>query len=118
MRKSLSRKICELCKIKPKMIQDYELNDIVIYPDFENNNNNFVKLFNLITTIEDFSFRTGFYCTPYIPSYRQLSCLSTPDGEYESENIDPIKAFLTCVFKCCYEEKDTADYIRETNWEI
>lgn len=48
MSKSLSRKICELCRIKPKIIQDYELNDIVIYPDFKNNNNNFVKLIEII----------------------------------------------------------------------
>lgn len=48
MGKSLSRKICEACGIKPKVIQDYELNDIVIYPDFKNNNNNFVKLIEII----------------------------------------------------------------------
>ena len=48
MTKYLSEKICELCKVKPKIIQDYELNDIVIYPDFKNNNNNFVKLIEII----------------------------------------------------------------------
>lgn len=96
MSKSLSIRICEACGIKPRVIQDYELNDIEVYPDFENKN--FVKLFKLITTIEDYSFGTGLYCIPYIPSYRQLSRLSTPDGEYESGNANPIKAFLTCVF--------------------
>lgn len=29
-----SVEICKLCKIKPKVIQDYELNDIELYPDF------------------------------------------------------------------------------------
>lgn len=37
------KQICEICGIKPEIIQDYELNDIEVYPDFENNNNNFVQ---------------------------------------------------------------------------
>lgn len=45
--KSLSEQICEVCGIEPEIIQDYELNDIEIYPDFEDNNNNFIKLFEL-----------------------------------------------------------------------
>lgn len=45
--KTLSEQICETCGIEPKIIQDYELNDIELYPDFENNNNNFVKLLEL-----------------------------------------------------------------------
>ena len=44
--KSLSQQICEVCGIEPETIQDYELNDIEIYPDFKNNNN-FVKLLEL-----------------------------------------------------------------------
>lgn len=31
---STSKKICELCGIKPRVIQDYELNDIELYPNF------------------------------------------------------------------------------------
>lgn len=51
---NLSKELCEICGIEPRIIQDYELNDIKIYPDFENNNNIFVKLFKLITTIKKF----------------------------------------------------------------
>lgn len=29
-----SVEICKLCKIKPRVIQDYELNDIELYPNF------------------------------------------------------------------------------------
>ena len=47
--KSLSQQICEVCGIEPQIIEDYELNDIELYPDFENNNNNFVKLLNTHT---------------------------------------------------------------------
>ena len=45
--KSLSKQICEMCGIKPEIIQDYELNDIEVYPNFEDNNN-FVKLLEII----------------------------------------------------------------------
>lgn len=115
--KTLSVQLCEVCGIEPLNDENaYFTGNLGKYPDFENKN--FAKLFNMITTIEDFSFSTGLYYIPYIPSYRQLTRLSTPEGDYESENIDPIKAFLTCVFKCCCKEKGTADYIRRTKWEI
>lgn len=45
--KSLSEQICEVCGIKPEIIEDYDSNQYEIYPDFENNNNNFVKLLEL-----------------------------------------------------------------------
>lgn len=44
---NLSQQLCNVCGVKPEIIQDYELNDIEIYPDFEDNNNNFIKLFEL-----------------------------------------------------------------------
>ena len=84
--------------------------------DFESPEN-FMKLFKLITTIENFDIRTGNFMIPHIPSYRQITILKTDDDEYSSENTDPIKAFLTCVFKCINNDEDTADYIRETEWE-
>lgn len=64
MSKSLSRKICELCGIEPKVIQNYELNDIVIYPDFENNNNNFVRLGNIKLNYDNYV--TIFYIVNYL----------------------------------------------------
>lgn len=85
-------------------------------PDFESVN--FTKLFKLITTAEGYSFSTGHYYISQIPTHRQFSCLSTPDGEYESESIDPIKAFLTCVFKCAVKEKDTANFIKQQQWDV
>lgn len=139
IKKTLSQKICEVCGIEPKYLVKYtyfgqqeniyetfeeakqekemlkgEIEEA--YPDFENKN--FAKLFKMITTLEDFSFSTGFYYIPYIPSYRQLSRLSTPDREYASESTDPIKAFLTCVFKCAVKEKDTANFIKQQQWEV
>ena len=54
--KSLSQQICEVCGIKPGIIQDYELNDIEIYPDFENNTNNFMKLLEIVSKKASVSF--------------------------------------------------------------
>lgn len=45
--KDLSRELCEICGIKPKTIEDYNLNEYKIYPDFENPEN-FVKLLEII----------------------------------------------------------------------
>ena len=42
----LSKKICELCNIKPKVVYDYEYNEILIYPDFYDEEN-FVKLMEI-----------------------------------------------------------------------
>lgn len=99
---NLSQQLCKACGIEQMV-------------DFSKPEN-FVRLFNLITTIEDYSYRTGLYCIPYIPSYRQLSHLVTSEGDYESESINAIKAFLECVVKCAKGEKDTADYIKRTEW--
>ena len=46
--KTLSEQICELCGIKPEIIEDYDSNEYEIYPDFENNNNNFGKLIHIL----------------------------------------------------------------------
>lgn len=86
-----------------------------VYPDFEQPEN-FVKLFKLITTIEKFRFTTGNFYIPSIPSYKQDTALTADDEEYYSSNPDPIQAFITCVIKHCRRNKDTADYIRETEW--
>ncbi len=125
--KNLSQKICEACRIEPEKdctncphpcetaCNNCSYGELV-YPDFENKN--FAKLFKLITTIEEFSFGTMLCYIPQILSYRQLSRLSTPEGDYESENTDPIKAFLSCVFKCVVKEKDTANCIKRGKWEV
>lgn len=122
---NLSKQLCEVCGIEPKCIncgrtvsEDNpcpEPCNEQKYPDFTKPEN-YIKLFSLITTIEDFTYTTGCYYIPYIPSYRQLSHLVTPEGDYESESINTIKAFLECVIKCAVKEKDTADYIKRTEW--
>lgn len=54
--KSISQRICELCGIEPLKDENaYFTGNLGKYPDFENNNNNFVKLLNLKL---DSSFRT------------------------------------------------------------
>lgn len=49
--KKISKNICLHCGIKPKIIQDYEMNDIEIYLDFSEPKN-FVKLIELHFTKE------------------------------------------------------------------
>lgn len=131
-----SKQLCEICGIKPlykvmlngimlDITDDKKLAEISVfkrggvivdtYPDFEQPEN-FAKLFELITTIEDFTYSTGLYYIPQIPTHKQLSRLATSEGEYESENIYAIKAFLACVVKCVAKEKDTADFIKQTEW--
>ena len=51
MRSDINKNICNQCGIKPEIIQDYEMNDIEIYPDFFNPKN-FVKLIELHFTKE------------------------------------------------------------------
>ena len=50
------------------------------------------------------------------PTYKQLSSLSTDLDVYDTQNSDPIKAFIECVIACAKAEKDTADYIKEQEW--
>lgn len=42
-----SRKLCEICGIEPKIIEDYDGNEFEIYPDFTQSEN-FVKLEELM----------------------------------------------------------------------
>lgn len=132
MTKELSKQLCVLCGIEPKYyfydLRHKEFIEIIhkkylklkneyqtkeAYPDF-GKPENFVRLFKLITTIEDYNFKTGFYRVPHIPSYNQYSYLN--DGYYVSNYSDPIKAFIDCVKECVEEDKDTANYIREAEW--
>lgn len=43
---NLSKELCEICGIKPKIIEDYDSNEYEIYPDFEQPQN-LKKLLNL-----------------------------------------------------------------------
>ena len=124
MTKKLSKQLCELCNIPfERHIDNCRVVDndgdlceqYVEILDF-GRSKNFMKLFKLITTIEDYRFRTGRYYMSNIPIYKQLSSLSTELDIYDSQNSDPIGAFITCVIKCAKAEKDTANYIKEQEW--
>lgn len=124
MAKKLSKQLCDICNIPfERHIDNCRVVDnegdlceqYVEILDF-GQPENFVKLFKIITTIEDYRFRTGRYYMPTIPTYKQLSALSTDLDIYDSQNSDPIKAFITCVVKCAKAEKDTADYIKAQEW--
>lgn len=74
-----SVKICKLCKIKPKIIQDYELNDIKLYPNFLEPEN-FFKLMKI-------KIPEGFYKNITLLQYincRPYSCCITFAGYLEA----------------------------------
>lgn len=124
MTKKLSKQLCDICDIPfERHIDNCRVVDndgdlceqYVETLDF-GKPENFVKLFKIITTIGDYRFRTGRYYMSNIPTHKQLSDLSTDFDIYDSQNSDPIGAFITCVIKCAKAEKGTADYIKEQEW--
>lgn len=109
--KSLSEQICEVCGIKPEIIQDYELNYIEVYPDFENNNNNFVKLLELPIDYDDIDgnvattiFSITLYCFKF-------SCKT---------KVEFLKQLLDCLkdSKAPYLIKQIKQAIRQADWEV
>ena len=124
MTKKLSKQLCDICDIPfERHIDNYRVVDndgdvceqYVEILDF-GKPENFVKLFKLITTLEDCDFDTGLCYMSHIPSYQQLSCLLVARNMYHSENPDPIKAFIECVIKCVKDDNDMVDYIKEQEW--
>lgn len=144
---NLSQQLCELCRVKPIFLSNCSFENEVrlgrsegidickyengecscsecelgttytaLFPDFEKPEN-FVKLFNLITHIEDFSFVTGQTYISCIPIYRFSSYLTTESNQYESYSNDVVKAFLECLIEHVKEDKDTAEYIASEEWE-
>lgn len=58
---NLSKELCEICGIKPKIIEDYDSNEYEIYPDFEWAEN-FVKLLEIVSKKSSVLFcRNGTY---------------------------------------------------------
>lgn len=102
--KSLSVQICEVCGVKPEIIQDYELNDIEVYPDFESNNN-FVKLFEL-----SFSTKSGKKFT-----ISQVLCESI--GFKFSDKRTFLIQLLNFINICESSGRRIKQAIRKTNWE-
>lgn len=47
---NLSKELCEICGIEPKIIEDYDSNEYEIYPDFEQPTN-FVKLLKIANDV-------------------------------------------------------------------
>lgn len=124
MTKKLSKQLCKLCNIPfERHIDNYRVVDndgdlceqYVEILDF-GKPENFVKLFKIIVTTEDYIYQTGYYTC--FSRNNQLSLLTNNLSlyEYESKQSDPIKAFIECVIACAKAEKDTADYIKEQEW--
>ena len=108
--KSLSQRLCEACGIEPEIIEDYDSNEYEFYPDFENNNNNFVKLMELEIpyknnkTITLFNI-SEYYVVQYMPRNKIdfLICLLTflTNSDNNKSKMAKIKAI-----------------IKQTDWEV
>lgn len=124
MTKELSKKLCKLCNIPfERHIDNCRVVDndgdlceqYVETLDF-GKPENFVKLFKIIVTMEEFIYQTGYY-TAF--STNKLLTLLTNNfslDEFESTNPDPIDAFIECVIACVKNDKDMADYIKRQEW--
>jgi hypothetical protein len=102
---NLSQQLCNVCGVKPEIIQDYELNDIEIYPDFEDNNNNFIKLFELsLPKICGVKFTIS-----------QLLCESV-EFKFADKRTFLIQ-LINFINICKYFGRYVKQTIRKTNWE-
>lgn len=52
---NLSKQLCKICGVKPKIIEDYDSNEYEFYPDFEQPEN-FVKLLEIVSKKSGVSF--------------------------------------------------------------
>lgn len=102
-KKTLSQKICEVCGIEPEIIEDYDSNQYEVYPDFENNNNNFIK-------IQELKIKSSNECLGFI--------LWAQDYKFYDKKsfLDSLLCYLDCVQDIYLE--DVKQAIREAKWEV
>lgn len=108
-----SVEICRLCKIKPKVIQDYELNDIELYPDFLEPEN-FFKLMKIrvptgsyrgATLLRYINCRPSKRCSTFADYIKALLLVLNGQSTLSSEAIESLKHRLRCS-KWKYEGDD------------
>lgn len=102
--KSMSQQICELCEIEPLKDENaYFTGNLDRYPDFENNNNNFCKLFEL---------KLG-----------ESDATITGELNYFNRLYADKKTFLETLYDFIYYERDEwmknlyKDSIKNADWE-
>lgn len=121
---NLSQQLCKICGIEPKCIncgQTVSDNNPCPKPcdkqkhvNFRNPEN-FVNLFNLIVSIDSYSYRTDNYTAN--PEFERVFYINTPADIYKSKLTDPMDAFIGCVIQCAEYEKETAELIKKTEWK-
>lgn len=98
--------------IKPKIFQDYELNDIEVYPDFEEPDN-FMKLFRMITSIKDYKL---------IMTEESIALIIYDEKLFEGihmnvPRINSVKSFLQVINVVAQERKEIAGLIKNARWK-
>lgn len=91
-----SRELCEICRIKPEIFEDYDGNEFEIYPDFTKSEN-FVKLFEI--NIPDSTVTVG--AAVYFCNRRHLNNRND---------------FLEFTIQLAKYNKDIKQAIREQDW--
>lgn len=99
-----SVEICKLCKIKPKIIQDYELNDIKLYPDFLEPEN-FFKLMKIRVPTDSYqkptllryiNCRPSKRCSTFTDYIKALLSILNGQSTLNFEAIESLKYRLRC----------------------
>lgn len=112
---NLSKELCEICGIEPKIIEDYDSNEYEIYPDFEQAEN-FVKLQKLLIEMG-----MGFDIQLFdYPTKLQICfCWDDENFTFKIYGASLEEVFLRFAIQICEldDEGDIKQAIREEEWK-
>lgn len=108
---SPSKELCEICGIKPEIIEDYDSNEYEIYIDFEQPEN-FKKLFNLNFLHEDEEFGIQEVSIVYYAIYKFLDLYN---GNTNSASL--LEAIIDALKTGNVESELIKEAIRAEEWK-
>lgn len=106
-----SKELCEICGIKPEIIEDYDSNEYELYIDFEQPEN-FKKLFNLNFLYEDEEFGIQEVSIVYYAIYKFLDPYN---GNTNSASL--LEAIIEALKTGNVESELIKEAIRAEEWE-
>ena len=111
---NLSKELCEICGIKPKIIEDYDSNEYEIYPDFEQPTN-FVKLQKLLI---EMGMGLDIQLFDYPTKLQIRFCWDDENFTFKIYGDSLEEVFLRFAIQICEldDEGDIKQAIKETEW--